>query len=55
VLAVLVCAYLAAVFLCLDARREGRDDLADQFRTRALGTAGDDRRRRPDRHLRAAR
>jgi cytochrome bd-type quinol oxidase subunit 2 len=39
VLAVLVCAYLAAVFLCLDARREGHDDLADQFRTRALGTA----------------
>ena len=39
VLAVLVCAYLAAVFLCLDARREGHDDLADQFRIRALGTA----------------
>ena len=35
----LVCAYLAAVFLCLDARREGHDDLADQFRIRALGTA----------------
>jgi cytochrome bd ubiquinol oxidase subunit II len=27
------------VFLCLDGRREGEDDLADQFRTRALGTA----------------
>jgi cytochrome bd-type quinol oxidase subunit 2 len=40
VLAVLVCAYLAAVFLCGDARREGHDDLADGFRTRALGTAG---------------
>jgi cytochrome d ubiquinol oxidase subunit II len=39
VLAVFVCAYLAAVFLCLDARREGYDDLANQFRTRALGTA----------------
>ncbi len=39
VLAVLVCAYLAAVFLCLDARREGHDDLADQFRIRSLGTA----------------
>jgi cytochrome d ubiquinol oxidase subunit II len=39
VLAVLVCAFLAAVFLCLDGRREGEDDLADQFRTRALGTA----------------
>src|SRR5688572_6900599 len=39
VLAVLVCAYLAAVFLCGDARREGAEDLADQFRTRALVTA----------------
>jgi cytochrome bd ubiquinol oxidase subunit II len=39
VLAVLVCAYLAAVFLCADARREGADDLVDQFRVRALGTA----------------
>jgi cytochrome bd ubiquinol oxidase subunit II len=39
VLAVLVCAYLAAVFLCGDARREGHEDLAGQFRTRAIGTA----------------
>ncbi len=39
VLAVLVCAYLAAVFLCADARRAGADDLADGFRLRALGTA----------------
>jgi cytochrome d ubiquinol oxidase subunit II len=39
VLAVLVCAYLAAVFLCGDARREGAEDLAEQFRIRALGTA----------------
>ncbi|MGY1823097.1 cytochrome d ubiquinol oxidase subunit II [Geodermatophilus sp. SYSU D00079] len=39
VLAVLVCAHLAAVFLCADARREGADDLVRQFRTRALGTA----------------
>jgi cytochrome d ubiquinol oxidase subunit II len=39
VLAVLVCAYLAAVFLCADAQREGAEDLADQFRRRALGTA----------------
>jgi cytochrome d ubiquinol oxidase subunit II len=39
VLAVLVCAYLAAVFLCEDAHREGAKDLADQFRVRALGTA----------------
>jgi cytochrome bd ubiquinol oxidase subunit II len=39
VLAVLVCAYLAAVFLCADARREGPEDLAEQFRARALGTA----------------
>ena len=40
VMAILVCAYLAAVFLCGDARREGEEDLADQFRNRALGTAG---------------
>jgi cytochrome bd ubiquinol oxidase subunit II len=39
VLAVLVCAYLAAVFLCGDARREGAEDLAEQFRGRALATA----------------
>jgi cytochrome d ubiquinol oxidase subunit II len=40
VLAVLVCAYLAAVFLCADARREGAEDLAEQFRLRALVVAG---------------
>ncbi len=39
VLAVLTCAYLAAVFLCLDALREGRTELAEGFRRRALGTA----------------
>jgi cytochrome d ubiquinol oxidase subunit II len=39
VLAVLVCAYLAAVFLCGDARREGAEELAERFRVRALGTA----------------
>jgi cytochrome d ubiquinol oxidase subunit II len=39
-LAVLVCAYLAAVFLCADARREGAEDLAEGFRLRALVTAG---------------
>ena len=39
VLAVLVCAYLAAVFLCADAHREAAEDLADQFCLRALGTA----------------
>lgn len=38
-IAVLVCAYLAAVFLCGDARREGAADLADQFRARALVAA----------------
>jgi cytochrome d ubiquinol oxidase subunit II len=38
-MAVLVCAYLAAVFLCADARREGAEDLATAYRTRALGTA----------------
>ena len=39
VMAILVCAYLAAVFLCGDARREGATDLADQFRARALVAA----------------
>lgn len=39
VLAVLVCAYLAAVFLCADARRAGHEDLAEQFRRRALAAA----------------
>jgi cytochrome d ubiquinol oxidase subunit II len=38
-LAVLVCAYLAAVFLCGDARRDGRHDLAEAFRRRAVVTA----------------
>lgn len=38
-LAVLVCAYLAAVFLCGDARRDGEHDLAEAFRLRALVTA----------------
>ncbi len=39
VMAVLVCSYLAAVFLCGDAHREGQPDLADEFRIRALGTS----------------
>jgi cytochrome d ubiquinol oxidase subunit II len=39
VMAVLVCSYLAAVFLCGDAHREGQPDLADEFRIRSLGTA----------------
>jgi cytochrome d ubiquinol oxidase subunit II len=39
IMAILVCAYLAAVFLCGDARREGEEHLVDEFRTRALGTA----------------
>jgi len=39
VLAVLVCAYLAAVFLCADALRAAEPDLAAEFRARALGTA----------------
>lgn len=38
VLAVLVCAYLAAVFLCGDARRSGEPELSDYFRRRALAT-----------------
>jgi cytochrome bd ubiquinol oxidase subunit II len=37
-LAVGVTAYLAAVYLTADARREGREDLAGYFRARALGT-----------------
>ena len=39
VLAVGTCAYLAAVFLCGDARREGEPALADYFRRRGLVTA----------------
>ncbi|HEY7137987.1 MAG TPA: cytochrome d ubiquinol oxidase subunit II [Acidimicrobiia bacterium] len=39
VLAVTVCAYLAAVFLTSDARRLEQGDLVDYFRTRALGAA----------------
>jgi cytochrome bd ubiquinol oxidase subunit II len=38
-LAVLVCGYLAAVYLCADARRHRHEDLAERFRARALGTA----------------
>ena len=36
-LAVVVCAYLAAVYLTADARRAGDDDLVEVFRHRALG------------------
>jgi cytochrome d ubiquinol oxidase subunit II len=36
VLAVLACAYLAAVYLCGDARRSGERELVDYFRRRAL-------------------
>jgi cytochrome d ubiquinol oxidase subunit II len=39
VLAVGTCAYLAAVFLSADARREGLPAMAEQFRARALQTA----------------
>jgi cytochrome d ubiquinol oxidase subunit II len=38
-MAVGVCAYLAAVYLCADARRDADDALAGYFRTRALVTA----------------
>ena len=38
-MAVGVCAYLAAVYLCGDARRQGDDDLAETFRVRAIVTA----------------
>ncbi len=36
VLAVGICSYLAAVYLCADARRSGEGDLAGRFRRRAL-------------------
>jgi cytochrome d ubiquinol oxidase subunit II len=39
VLAVLVCSYLAAVFLCSDAVREGATFVLPAMRVRALGTA----------------
>jgi cytochrome d ubiquinol oxidase subunit II len=39
VLAVAVCAYLAAVYLVWDARRMGDDDMAEYFRVRALAAA----------------
>jgi cytochrome d ubiquinol oxidase subunit II len=38
-MAVGVCAYLAAVYLCADSRRDGHDDLAEAFRLRAIVTA----------------
>jgi cytochrome d ubiquinol oxidase subunit II len=38
VLAVLICAYLATVYLCADAARHGQPALADGFRLRALLT-----------------
>jgi cytochrome d ubiquinol oxidase subunit II len=38
VLAVGICGYLAAVYLCADATRAAQLDLADAFRRRALGT-----------------
>lgn len=37
-LAVVVCAYLAAVYLCGDARREGERELEEAFRRRALAS-----------------
>jgi cytochrome d ubiquinol oxidase subunit II len=37
-MAVGVCAYLAAVYLCADARRDGEDGLAEVFRARAIVT-----------------
>ena len=39
VMAVGVCAYLAAVYLCGDARRDGEPELAEGFRARAIVTA----------------
>lgn len=37
ILAVAFCAYLAAIYLSADARRSGREDLAEAFRVRAIG------------------
>jgi cytochrome d ubiquinol oxidase subunit II len=39
VLAVTVCAYLAAVYMVWDARRLGRDEMVEYFRRRAIGAA----------------
>ncbi len=39
VLAVIACAYLAAVYMVWDARRLGRDDMVEYFRRRAVGSA----------------
>ena len=38
ILAVAFCAYLAAIYLAADASRSHRDDLADAFRIRAIGS-----------------
>jgi cytochrome d ubiquinol oxidase subunit II len=37
ILAVAFCAYLAAIYLAADARRSGKEDLAEAFRVRAIG------------------
>jgi cytochrome d ubiquinol oxidase subunit II len=39
-LAIAISGYLAAVYLCDDARRRGRDDLVAPYRRRALGAGG---------------
>ena len=54
VLAVTVCAYLAAVYLVWDAHRFGGPDMVEYFRRRAHGRRDRDRRRRDRRDLRAA-
>ena len=54
VLAVVVVAYLAAVYLVWDARRLGDQAMAEYFRRRAVGAVGRRRRRRARRHLRPA-
>jgi cytochrome d ubiquinol oxidase subunit II len=38
ILAVVFCAYLAAIYLAADASRSGRTELADAFRVRAIGS-----------------
>ena len=55
VLAVSVCAYLAAVYMVWDARRFGDDEMAEYFRRRAIGAAVVTGARRARRDLRAAR
>ena len=53
ILAVCVCAYLAAVYLVWDARRLSDDTMVEYFRIRAIGAAVVAGAVRVRRHLRA--